>query len=95
MEPGALGVRLRAEGLEPQLRRLAAVLALRGGTLEGVEEVDLRFPEKIILRQRSAGSRPPVGRDGAPAAGRPDGVDRPRGVDLRPGPERPREAEGR
>ncbi|HEY7677192.1 MAG TPA: FtsQ-type POTRA domain-containing protein [Candidatus Methylomirabilis sp.] len=105
MEPGALGVRLRAEGLEPQLRRLGAVLALRGGTLEGVEEVDLRFPEKVILRQRPVGPRPTVGREGAPAAAHPGGIDRsgshPGGidrtgsVDLRLDPDRPKGAEGR
>jgi cell division protein FtsQ len=105
MEPGALGVRLRAQGLELQLRRLGAVLALRGGSLEGVEEVDLRFPEKVIVRQRPVGLRGAPGRDRAPAAGHPDGVDRtashPGGLDrtgaddLRLGPDRPQGGEGR
>ncbi|HYB74293.1 MAG TPA: FtsQ-type POTRA domain-containing protein [Candidatus Sulfotelmatobacter sp.] len=95
MEPGALGVRLRAEGLEPQLRRLAAVLALRGGTLEGVEEVDLRFPEKVILRQRPAGPRTTAGRDGAPVAGHTDGGDHTGSADLRLDAGRPKAGEGR
>ncbi len=73
MAPGPLGVRLRPEGLEPQLKRLGAVLALRGGALEDVDEVDLRFPEKVILRQRAVGPRPTggAGASGA-AAGRND-----------------------
>ena len=55
MEPGPLRVRLRPEGIEAPFRRLAAVVALRGGTLDDVDEVDLRFPERVIVRPRHAG----------------------------------------
>lgn len=69
MAPGAFAVRLRADGLEPQLKRLGAVVALRGGALEDVEEVDLRFPQKVILRQRPVGLRSAAERDGRPPRG--------------------------
>jgi cell division protein FtsQ len=53
LAPEALTLRLHLEGFEAQLKRLEAVLALRGGALEDVEEVDLRFREKVILRPRA------------------------------------------
>lgn len=95
VEPSDLVVRLRPSGLDAQLQHLGAVLALRGGVLDEVAEVDLRFPEKVILRQRPSGPRPAAaplvaasaGRGGAPPAGRPRGLEG--SVDLRPDPDRP------
>jgi len=77
MGPPPLTVRVRPEALEPQLKRLAAVMALRGGTLEDVEEVDLRFLEKVILRPR-AWQGPGAGDQG------PGTRAKGRAVDLRP-----------
>ncbi len=77
MGPEAFTLRARPEALEAQLKRLGAVVALRGGALEDVEEVDLRFVEKVILRQRGAVPRGAEGPLGAPpirpgARSRPD-----------------------
>jgi hypothetical protein len=89
LEPGPLTVRLRPDGLEGSLRRLAAVAALRGSGLEDIEEVDLRFPDKVVVRPRPVAARPAAS-DRAPAAPRAAaGAVR---DDLRPEPTR---AEGR
>ena len=69
MAPGTFAVRLRADGLGPQFKRLGAVVALRGGSLGDVEEVDLRFPQKVILRQSPVGLRWAAERSGRPPRG--------------------------
>lgn len=83
-----LTVRVHPEALEPQLKRLAAVMDLRGGTLEDMEEVDLRFPEKVILRQHGAVPHG-AGSSGPPPDGRPGGPIRPERTGARPSPGRP------
>lgn len=73
MAPGSFTVRLRADGLEPQLKRLGAVVALRGGALDDVEEVDLRFPQKVILRERPVTLRSAANREARPPGQPADG----------------------
>jgi len=42
-------IRLRAQDMEGQLRRLGAALAARGQGLERFGEVDLRFRDRVVF----------------------------------------------